>query len=347
MQKIDLQNPIEAALGAGPIGEISKNSVERAKIICAGKVRTVQQVESDTVSVTGLAIDGNWQEADFFIDHLIKGDVTSAHVMVRFFVPCDSMQGIYFEAVPEGRRCLLFLVPRVDHENTYVLLNRTGSVVVLAPEPPVGIGHAAQTERLKSELLGAAAAEETWIAVPALRSLLRIGLTDIEVIEILKEASMKDDRAVAGTALALRICLMDKTSLNFAKTFVESGKCPESQCKEIEAALRLLTAPHFFTDLQDMFRSPSVFLRRGASYALRCIDNDAVVPIFISALRDEDQEVRYNAVAGLASFTSKTGQWFPAYPVFIKNQTYYISRWEKWWETEGKDMHGKIDGKKG
>lgn len=81
------------------------------------------------------------------------------------------------------------------------------------------------------------------------------------------------------------------------------------------------------------------------SYALRHVDIDAVVPALISALDDADQEVRYNAVAGLASFTSKTGEWFPAYPVFIKNQTFYIGLWKNWWETRGKNRMGKLKGR--
>lgn len=325
---------IEASLSAGRPGEITKDSVQQAEIICAGIVQAVHLDGSGTVSVVGQSIAGNWQVADFVIDHLLKGKVASDRIRVQYFVPCDSMRGVYFDAIPEGRRCLLFLVPMAERKSTYVLVNRTGAMILLSPDRPVGIDRATQSERLKSELLGAIALKESWIAVAALRSLVQIGLTDVEVIEILKEVSRRDDKAVAGTALAMRISLMDETSLAPARTLVESGICPESQCKEIEAALRQLTASHFFTDLQKMLKSPSEFLRRGASYALRHFDTDAVVPALISALGDADQEVRYNAVAGLAHLTSKTGEWFPAYSVFIKDQTFYISLWKNWWENQ-------------
>jgi hypothetical protein len=328
------QDSAEAALDAGPIGEIAKTSVERAKVICAGEVQAVHQEEREMVCVAGLSIVGNWQVADFFIDHLIKGEVTSRKIRVRFFVPRDSMQGVYFDAIPKGKRCLLFLIPMAERKSTYVLVNRTGAMILLSPDRPIGIDRATQSEHLKSELLGAIAMKESWIAVAALRSSVQIDLTDVDVIRILKEVSKRDDKAVAGTALAMRISRMDKTSLAPARALVESGICPESQCKEIEAALRQLTASHFFTDLQKILQSPSEFLRRGASYALRHFDTDAVVPALISALGDADQEVRYNAVAGLAHLTSKTGEWFPAYSVFIKHQTFYISLWKNWWENQ-------------
>jgi len=336
---------VEASLSAGRTGEITKDSMQRAEIICAGRVQAVHYEGDGTVSVAGQPIAGNWQVADFVIDHLIKGETAAKRIRVRYFVPRDSMRGIHFDVLPEERRCLLFLVLMAGQESTYALVNRTASVIPLSSNLPYGVeASAAQSEHLKRELLEAIATEETWIAVAALRSLVQIGLADDKVIEILKAASTGEDKAIAGTALAMRISLMDKTALPQSRAFMESGARPESQCKEIGAALRQLTAPHFFSDLQQMIQSPAVLLRRGASYALRYADSDAMVPAFISALEDTDQEVRYNAVAGLASFTSKTGKWFPAYPVFIKNQATYIDLWKNWWETEGKTRYGKVEG---
>lgn len=333
---------IESSLSASRPGEITKDSVKKAEIICAGRVQAVHHETAGTVCVAEQSIAGNWQMAVFVIDHLIKGEVASKSIRVRYFVPHDSTWRIYFDVIPEERRCLLFLVSIAERKSTYALVNRTGSVIPLSPNFPDCIqSSAAQSEHLKMELLEAIATREASIAIPALRSLIRIGLTDDEVMEILKTVSTVEDKAVSGTALAMRISLMDKTALPQAQTFVESGTCPESQCKEIETALRQLTASHFFPDLQKILQSSSVFLRRGASYALRHVDIDAVVPVLISTLGDTDQEARYNAVAGLARFTSKAGKWFPSYPVFINNQTFYISLWKNWWEAEGKNKYGK------
>jgi hypothetical protein len=336
-------NFIEASLSAGRPGEITKDLLQRTEVICAGRVQAVHHEEEGTVNVAGQSITGNWQVADFVIDHLIKGEMAAKRIQVRYFVPRDSVRGIHFDVLPEERRCILFLVPMAEQESTYALVNRTASVIPLSSNLPYGVeANAVQSEHIKRELLEAIATEEIWIAVAALRSLAQIGLTDDEVIGILKTALTGEDKAVTGTVLAMRISLMDKTALPQARVFVESGVCPETQYKEIGAALRQLTAPHFFLDLQKMLQSPSVFLRRGASYALRYADSGVVVPIFISVLEDKDQEVRYNAVAGLASFTSKTGKWFPAYSAFIKNESFYVELWRNWWETEGENRYEKI-----
>lgn len=111
------QDSAGAVLGAGPIGGIAKTSVERAKVICAGEVQAVHQEEREMVSVAGLLIVGNWQVADFFIDHLIKGEVTSRKIRVRFFVPRDSMQGVYFLMPSPKESAAFFSLSQWQSEN--------------------------------------------------------------------------------------------------------------------------------------------------------------------------------------------------------------------------------------
>ena len=53
---------------------IAKNAFARAELVCAGKIETINQAESDTVTVHKVSLSGYWKTAQFMIDHVIKGE---------------------------------------------------------------------------------------------------------------------------------------------------------------------------------------------------------------------------------------------------------------------------------
>lgn len=90
--------------------------------------------------------------------------------------------------------------------------------------------------------------------------------------------------------------------------------------------------------LVELAKSPADDVREAAIHALRTIRSARTVPLFVHALDDHVQMVRYNAVLALAEI-EQNWQLAPAVDTFRANETKYISAWKLWWEREGKQKY--------
>ena len=78
--------------------------------------------------------------------------------------------------------------------------------------------------------------------------------------------------------------------------------------------------------LASLLKSEQVELRRAAAALLGDIATEAVVaPLGLVALQDPDQEVRYQAVLGLAAATGRGGA--PALAKYQANEPSYLTAW--------------------
>jgi len=82
-------------------------------------------------------------------------------------------------------------------------------------------------------------------------------------------------------------------------------------------------------------KSPADEVREPAIHSLRTIASTASVPIFVEALDDRVQMIRYDAVLALAE-VEKNWSLAPSVDSFQADEQKYISAWKAWWETEGK-----------
>jgi hypothetical protein len=82
-------------------------------------------------------------------------------------------------------------------------------------------------------------------------------------------------------------------------------------------------------ELDRLLTSPNVETRRRAVRALRFSAATPALDSLAKALDDADNEVRYEAVAGLAGIAGQP-QWGPSIPEFNNNPTRYIEHWKAW-----------------
>jgi HEAT repeat protein len=85
-------------------------------------------------------------------------------------------------------------------------------------------------------------------------------------------------------------------------------------------------------------QSPADDVRESAIHALRTIQSAKAIPVFIRALDDRVQLVRYDAVLGLAEIEHN---WTlaPAVDAFKADERKYIGAWKSWWQTSGQPPH--------
>ena len=330
---------------------IAKDAFNRAELICAGKADTIFEAEYDTVAVEGiftpsgpLTFPGYWEIAQFTIDHLIKGKVISKTIKVKFFSP--TAMRAYFEPIPTGKRCLLFLIPLEDVEYTYELLYWSGSIVYLAPLPPEGFPPAPEPfERLKAEMLNSIKSQDPLLAVWDMKCLKRLKLMDNEVIATLKELSKGQNPKIAGTAIAVRIEMGDRTALADAKTFIGSGQGSEVESRSIASAVWDNAMQDQIEELAEFLNLNDVYLRRAVVHFFRVMENKSLLPYLVNALDDSDSKVRFNAVMGLEETIGHEGEFSPGINL-LNNETKYIQYWKEWWNEKGKTKYLKNNSKK-
>jgi hypothetical protein len=94
--------------------------------------------------------------------------------------------------------------------------------------------------------------------------------------------------------------------------------------------------------LGELLKLDDVHARRAAATALRRIGAEElmtkpeiamekVAPLLVQALEDSDQEVRYEAVLGLARMTKSKG-WAPLEEEFRQDDEKYLAHWKEWAE---------------
>jgi len=76
-------------------------------------------------------------------------------------------------------------------------------------------------------------------------------------------------------------------------------------------------------------------LRQSVIHALREMGSADAVPVFVEALDDRLELIRYDAVLGLAT-VEKNWQLAPSIDSFVQDESKYISSWKSWWLTTGK-----------
>lgn len=312
---------------------ITKRAINAAEVICVGAVsETIRVVKGQAPLPSGKIIDGQWEQVRFAVDRMIKGAQVE-QVVIECFTPTgeEAAHGsYYFSAVPEDSRVIVFLVKGPRNKDRYRLLHNLGPVVRVAEKVnSKPATHATLTEALQFELAATLSLTEQAVLIPAIRSLARLGNLPPATLQALAGLSNHDNLAITTEALSARIRTGDLEALIDAKECVVSGRClPEIEdvTGVLSAAISLVRTPKAIPGLESLLLCEDAHIRRGASEALRHIQDPKVCKILLSALTDEDLTVQYNALMGLAQPTAESPQWASwavSFKSFSENPDYY------------------------
>jgi HEAT repeat protein len=73
--------------------------------------------------------------------------------------------------------------------------------------------------------------------------------------------------------------------------------------------------------------------RRSSAAALRQMHTAAAIGPLLTALKDSDHGVKYQAVIGLAELTGQY-EWGPSVELFLKDEHHYVAHWQEWGRTQ-------------
>lgn len=95
--------------------------------------------------------------------------------------------------------------------------------------------------------------------------------------------------------------------------------------------------------LDSLLSSTNVNLRRAAAHALRGICDPSSARFLARALDDNDREVQYDAMMGLAALEDfPADRPAPSASIFNENPAKYLGPWKSWWKTVGKQKYDSI-----
>lgn len=93
--------------------------------------------------------------------------------------------------------------------------------------------------------------------------------------------------------------------------------------------------------LSRLMKSSDPQTRRDAAGALRNIGTEAIIPPLSMALYDDDWEVRWKAVMGLAGVArpdEDDESWYPSHSAFKQNEQHYLDHWREWVKKKGIEL---------
>lgn len=147
----------------------------------------------------------------------------------------------------------------------------------------------------------------------------------------LRSAAKSGDMRVKLHAVASLLRRNDISEIEFAEKMLSrrpSGIAPDL-INNLAPALHGVKDPNAIPTLVRLLESRYVEVRRSSALALRRTGSDAVINPFMKALYDNDRDVRYHAVMGLAEIT-KQYSWAPARDKYDSNERHYLTYWRNW-----------------
>lgn len=324
-----------------------------ANVIVAGRItsveitdKTIRQFRSGREHEMGL-----WR-AVIKIEQVIKGQGIDENIAVEYPGIRKGQTSVvdfwgYLEHLNPEERVVLFLKTNEKGTGAFSFANEYRSVIRIADSPAVTHMLEAQLPLSKPEqqiaslltvsldVSSIATIEQTLADLTSLEG-KRAGATINTLLDRSREP------AIRGEALATLIRLADYTRLAEAVEFLLSER--ESDRAVINAKVNLsiqmalvneseLVAKYYIP----LLRHPTEFIRRDAFHAVRKARARIMAPELISGLEDNNQDIRYDCVMGLAGALGRTDDWEPSKEVFQKNECDYIRRWQTWWDSGGRN----------
>ncbi|HOX39571.1 MAG TPA: SUMF1/EgtB/PvdO family nonheme iron enzyme [Candidatus Brocadiia bacterium] len=117
-------------------------SMNAAKLVCAGRLTRIEFAEHGKLDVGGRAIEGSWCDATVAVDDVVKGDSAEPQVTIRMMKPTGRATGrdLALAEVEPGKRYMFFLTQDAAAPGRWMLLTPfMSSAVRLSDAPPGNI----------------------------------------------------------------------------------------------------------------------------------------------------------------------------------------------------------------
>lgn len=330
-----LASALSATIVPRPGSENVPQLFASASLVFKGKVEAVTKSGMPEQNTNGQATAERFTAA-VRVDHVFKGELA---VNETVYINFDRPTGTYCNVAP----CISFAV---DEYDLFFLTERNHSFELLdryfGKFPVSMISAAAPVKGL--------AGLESDLAAGLSDSNERRLLTNIELLGAmqkiastnpLKRLMNSPEPVIKAAALAALLHLHDYQYLSEARASMETtasdATLPMLQDR-ISLYVEDIRDPTTIPVLIYLAGSHSDLLRQAAIHALRETPSTQVVPLFVAALDDPVQLIRYDAVLGLATL-EKNWDLAPSVDTFKHSESKYITAWKVWWAESGQGQN--------
>ena len=260
--------------------------------------------------------------ATLSLDKVVKGEANAGTIEFEFLTNVPSA---YVRIQPQLFG-MFFLKQKVD--GSYQILDPVyPAVIALAHAVVTGEPRVDRTVNVVGQvLLTAKADEDRQVAVRVLSSARTERAT-----ELLRQSAKDKDVVVRMQSISALLNRDDIETLESAeRTLLNPPAGTEPYLLEnMSGALEGIKDPRAIPALQRLLQSSSTRTRQGAVSALRQMRTMEAVEGLVIALGDNNREVRYEAVIGLAELTGEN-EWAPATDTFASDEQKYLDHWKEW-----------------
>jgi hypothetical protein len=313
-----------AGLRAMSVSEL----VEAADLILLGRVQSVRQVGDSTIFLNGQQIPATMMQGEIVVERALKGDPGLDRVVFHFSMPNAENGGIGYADVPNETQRLIFL-SKSDRDYGFTNPYRPSLPTV----PGITIQGQTSLERVISELAGVMHARESSRAEKLEAVFASQGVKSKTLDKALQDALMTTDRVLQLSVAAAMLARNDIAALPVAADALihPSPSLPTYLFQNLSSSIaRGVRDEGAIPTLAELLRkAPDAEARRAAASALRDIGTQTATAPLGLALGDNDFEVRYFAVIGLAEITGQS-DWRPLMEEFQVHEEKYLAHWRDW-----------------
>lgn len=312
--------------------------VSQSDVVLVGKVLTVQPSGSKvTVIVGGQPIELQPNSANVRVTRTPKGTVNKATIVVRFYVPNVD---VGYEPLGINQIGCFFLQAEVA--GVFDLVNPRVPCTVALPPLLQSLG-SSPLDKTLAEIRGAILHPSSPIEVK--EDAVRVLGEAVEFpaaaagIDVLREVALNSSSPVSLHAVVVLLRRNDLTGLPAAVSALQfPSQMDEGLVIQLASSLHNgVTDSSALSSVATLRNSANVEIRRGVVGAMRNMSSAEAVPYLVSALSDSDQEVRYDAMMGIAAIAQLSADrddMAPTMDAFGLNEGLYLDYWRAWAEAQ-------------
>jgi hypothetical protein len=314
-----------ADAGARPIPGFSLSQLtDESDLIVVGKITSIHQVGVSVIDDQSNKVTCKLMAAELIVDQVLKGSTGEKTIGLQFVDPSSFMG---------------YSIPGEGTVGVFFLKQAGKAYGFLSPHYPFAVAMAGVASQGETALdpvvfqvaavLGSADApkDQKRKALDALRSTINPVST-----QTLRAATRDHDPDVRLGAMAV-LLLQNDTSQISAIIDVLLGSEPGASRESIHNVAYGLALgkkdPKLIPDFLKLQGSPDPIIRRAAASALMNTGSREAIDGLVRALDDDNSEVRYFGVVGLAKITDQP-DWKPDQPSFRSHEETYTDYWRRW-----------------
>jgi HEAT repeat protein len=327
--------PVVAAFGYyAPVPSLNLALLtQEAELIVIGEVISVKNEGVSDLTVGGQPIVAYKMVATMRSDRLVKGALTAKTISFRFRMPKNSMG--YANIVP-GQFGMFFL--RESPELELVPVSPYYPFIIASHVPPAAME--TDSEQVIAEVAQVLITPQGPLdtckrAIEVLSKVRSEAPAEVVTVALQRGVQNADmsTRLLAAAALLRRNDVSTLGIVESVLTRLPTNIDQDALTALIFAIQDGVRDPAAVPTLVHLLNAPDSQVRRAAAAALRHTSADTAINPLSKALRDNDREVRYQAVLGLAQITAQP-EWGPPLDLFEKKEEHYLNYWKDWVKTQ-------------